>query len=141
MFKRKENVQLLHKWSSEDDDECADIESSGSNGQLQESLDLPLNNTNSKEPLAFEVSGLDLEIEGDRYTGTFANKNAATDKARNSSRAKRSRSPSVNHSPHNKPAHKTVIRANRANVRVSQKQSLRQKQRKEVIARNSNLQK
>jgi hypothetical protein len=30
LFKRKENMSLHHKWDSEDDDECADIQSSAS---------------------------------------------------------------------------------------------------------------
>ena len=32
LFKRKEFVSLTHKWSSDEDDECADVMSETSNG-------------------------------------------------------------------------------------------------------------
>lgn len=122
LFKRKEAVTLLHKWSSEDDDEGADIVSSGSGGQEEESLDLPTNF--SKEALNFNISGIDLEIEGDRFTGTFANKVKSPEKP--GSRTQRGKPvQDKSKSPVNKPANKAVIKANRANVRMSQKQSLR----------------
>lgn len=140
LFKRKENLSLMHKWDSEDDDEGADIHSSAS--KSQESGDFgsrTMNMSTRNDRTAFDGYGMNSDSERDRYTGTFAKQDAnqSADHGRASSQleiktATNKSSFMSNSRTHNKPEPKTVIKANRANVRQSTKQTFRQRMRQEA---------
>lgn len=124
----------MHKWDSDDDDECADIQSSASKSETQQSFDQDSKANTSlrrQEQLPFDGYGMNTEEDYDRYTGTFAKGevNHTVDHGRTSNlsgkkSANKSSFLSINKA-HNKPAPQTVTKTNRANVRNSVKQTFK----------------
>lgn len=66
----------MHKWDSDDDDEGADIQSSGSRsetyGDQSFEFQLKISNKKKHEQTGFEGYGMNTDEDLERHTGTFS---------------------------------------------------------------------